>query len=40
VVCAACREPLRIDDVSARLGPGYPDRYRDAALATGRFATE
>lgn len=37
VVCAHCREPLHLDAVSASLGPGYPARHRDAALATGRF---
>ncbi|WP_433666522.1 winged helix-turn-helix transcriptional regulator [Nocardia sp. CA-136227] len=40
VVCAHCREPLRHEDISARLGPGFPARLRDAALATGRFADE
>lgn len=40
VVCAACREPLRPRDVRARLGPGYPERHRPAALATGRFTPE
>lgn len=37
VVCAHCREPLRHADVSAHLGPGFPDRLREKALATGRF---
>ncbi|MFJ1460677.1 winged helix-turn-helix transcriptional regulator [Nocardia sp. N2S4-5] len=37
VVCAHCREPLRHGEVSSRLGPGFPDRHRDNALATGRF---
>jgi DNA-binding HxlR family transcriptional regulator len=37
VVCEHCREPLRIDDISPRLGPGFPARQRKAALATGRF---
>ncbi|WP_067825081.1 winged helix-turn-helix transcriptional regulator [Nocardia inohanensis] len=37
VVCAHCREPLRQQDVSARLGPGFPPRLREKALATGRF---
>ncbi|MBF6078563.1 winged helix-turn-helix transcriptional regulator [Nocardia beijingensis] len=36
-VCAHCREPLRHGDVSARLGPGFPERLRQTALATGRF---
>ncbi|MFC9892227.1 winged helix-turn-helix transcriptional regulator [Nocardia sp. NPDC127579] len=37
VVCAHCREPLRHREVSVELGPGFPDRLRAAALATGRF---
>jgi DNA-binding HxlR family transcriptional regulator len=37
VSCAHCHEPLRADDVTPRLGPGFPARLRDAALATGRF---
>lgn len=39
VVCASCRAPLELDDIEVRLGPGFPDRHREAALATGRFAT-
>jgi len=37
VVCSQCREPLELDDVRVRLGPGFPQRHRRAALATGRF---
>ena len=37
VVCSECHEPLELDDVAPRLGPGFPDRLRPAALATGRF---
>ncbi|MGX1804098.1 winged helix-turn-helix transcriptional regulator [Nocardia sp. NPDC055321] len=37
VVCAHCREPLQHADMSVRLGPGFPTRHRDSALATGRF---
>jgi DNA-binding HxlR family transcriptional regulator len=37
VVCSECREPLELDDVAPRLGPGFPVRLRGAALATGRF---
>jgi DNA-binding HxlR family transcriptional regulator len=37
VVCGECLEPLELDDVAPRLGPGFPDRLRGAALATGRF---
>jgi len=39
VVCEHCGEPLELDDVEARLGPGFPDRLREMALATGRFAS-
>ncbi|MFC9995431.1 winged helix-turn-helix transcriptional regulator [Nocardia sp. NPDC127526] len=37
VVCAHCREPLHHADVTARLGPGFPQRHRRSALETGRF---
>lgn len=37
VVCAHCREPLALRDMSVHLGPGFPDRHREAALATHRF---
>jgi DNA-binding HxlR family transcriptional regulator len=37
VVCSQCGEPVRMHDVTSRLGPGYPERWRAAALATGRF---
>ena len=38
VVCSACHEPLELADVTPHLGPGFPDRLRERALATGRFA--
>lgn len=38
VVCEQCRQPLRHEDVQSRLGPGYPERLRGRALATGRFS--
>ncbi|WP_225728173.1 MULTISPECIES: helix-turn-helix domain-containing protein [unclassified Nocardia] len=38
VVCAHCREPLRHGEMSARLGPGFPDRLREKTTAMGRFA--
>ena len=38
VVCGECREPLALDDVALHLGPGFPERLREMALATGRFA--
>lgn len=37
VVCSHCRAELDLRDVQVRLGPGFPDRHRHAALATGRF---
>lgn len=37
VVCSQCRNELELRDVQVRLGPGFPDRHRRAALATGRF---
>jgi DNA-binding HxlR family transcriptional regulator len=37
VVCSHCDQPLRVEDVTLHLGPGYPERHRAAALATGRF---
>lgn len=40
VVCSHCRQPLRIGDITPRLGPGYPARHRTAALATGRFGPD
>ena len=40
VVCASCREPLDVADIEVRLGPGFPIRHREAALATGRFASD
>ena len=38
VVCGHCGQPLALEDVTARLGPGFPERQRPAALATGRFS--
>jgi DNA-binding HxlR family transcriptional regulator len=37
VVCSHCGEPLRLEDVRSSLGPGYPERLRAGAQATGRF---
>jgi DNA-binding HxlR family transcriptional regulator len=37
VVCAHCNEALDLDDISATLGPGYPDKLKNAARATGFF---
>ncbi len=38
VVCGACREPLELEDIRPHLGPGFPDRLREPALAMGRFS--
>jgi DNA-binding HxlR family transcriptional regulator len=37
LVCAHCNTELELEDVSATLGPGYPDKLRSAAKATGFF---
>ena len=37
VVCEHCGEPLRLRETGARLGPGYPPRWRDRAQQSGRF---
>jgi DNA-binding HxlR family transcriptional regulator len=37
VVCSHCRADLELTDVQVRLGPGFPDRHRHSALASGRF---
>ena len=37
VVCSHCQEPLQLANTRAVLGPGYPERHRERALATGRF---
>ncbi|MFJ9736939.1 winged helix-turn-helix transcriptional regulator [Streptomyces sp. NPDC101166] len=38
VVCSACREPMRADDTSVRMGPGYPERLRTRPDVIRRFA--
>ncbi|MEP6659793.1 MAG: helix-turn-helix domain-containing protein [Acidimicrobiales bacterium] len=38
VVCSHCGEPLEVHEVRSSLGPGYPDRLRERAVATGRFS--
>jgi DNA-binding HxlR family transcriptional regulator len=40
VVCSDCGEELELDDVVPHLGPGFPDRLRESALAMGRFAPQ
>lgn len=39
VVCAECREPLRSEDTSMRMGPGYPERLKRRPDVQRRFAT-
>jgi DNA-binding HxlR family transcriptional regulator len=38
VVCAECGEPLRAEDTSMRMGPGYPERLKDRPDVRRRFA--
>ncbi|MFI6559342.1 winged helix-turn-helix transcriptional regulator [Streptomyces sp. NPDC050534] len=37
VVCAVCREPLRAEDTSMRMGPGYPERLKQRPDVRRRF---
>ena len=37
LVCAHCNTELELEDMSASLGPGYPDKLRSAAESTGFF---
>jgi DNA-binding HxlR family transcriptional regulator len=37
VVCAACREPLRAEETSMRMGPGYPERLARRPDVRRRF---
>lgn len=37
VVCSECGEPLASQDVTMRLGPGYPERLRTLPEVTRRF---
>ncbi|AYN42772.1 transcriptional regulator [Streptomyces dangxiongensis] len=37
VVCSACGEPLRHEDVDVRTGPGYPVRLLDDPAVRARF---
>ncbi|MET8248670.1 helix-turn-helix domain-containing protein [Streptomyces sp. NPDC005202] len=40
VVCAHCGEPLKLEDVTSELGPGYPQRLREKAEQMPRFAAQ
>ncbi|MEU6069758.1 MULTISPECIES: winged helix-turn-helix transcriptional regulator [Streptomyces] len=37
-VCSACGEPMRSEDTSPRMGPGYPERLRTRPDIQRRFA--
>lgn len=37
VVCATCREPLRAEDTTSHLGPGYPSRLAERPDVRARF---
>ncbi|MFC7339879.1 winged helix-turn-helix transcriptional regulator [Saccharopolyspora griseoalba] len=39
VVCATCKEPLRSEEVSNRMGPGYPSRLAARPDVQRRFST-
>jgi DNA-binding HxlR family transcriptional regulator len=38
VVCASCGEPMRAQDTTMRMGPGYPDRLKSRPDVQRRFA--
>lgn len=38
VVCAECGAPIRSDEVSNRMGPGYPERLKQRPDVQRRFA--
>lgn len=38
VVCAGCGEPMRAEDTSMRMGPGYPQRLKGRPEVRRRFA--
>ncbi|QCX74428.1 HTH-type transcriptional regulator YodB [Streptomyces sp. YIM 121038] len=37
VVCSSCDEPLRHEDVTVRIGPGFPPRLLDDPAVRARF---
>lgn len=37
VLCAACGEPMRAQDTTMRMGPGYPERLRSRPDVRRRF---
>ncbi|MDV6277070.1 helix-turn-helix domain-containing protein [Rhodococcus erythropolis] len=40
VVCSECSVPLQIDDVTARLGPGYPEHLISHSSVGNRFTSK
>lgn len=40
VVCAHCRTPLRVEDVTPRPGPGYPDKLLTRPDVRERFGLD
>jgi len=40
VVCASCGEPMRAQDTTMRMGPGYPDRLKSRPDVQRRFAAQ
>lgn len=38
VVCAACGEPMRAEDTSMRIGPGYPEKLKQRPDVQKRFS--
>jgi DNA-binding HxlR family transcriptional regulator len=40
VVCAACRRPLRAEETSMRMGPGFPERLKRRPDVRRRFGLE
>ena len=38
VVCSACGDPMRSENTSARMGPGYPEKLRERPDVRRRFA--
>jgi hypothetical protein len=38
VVCASCGDPMRAQDTTMRMGPGYPDRLKSRPDVRRRFS--
>ena len=38
VVCASCGDPMRAQDTTMRMGPGYPDRLKSRPDVQRRFS--